>query len=94
MTLVVRISSETEGPNRLPGKSKLTLFRSKTGMSSVACLAGRLSDHDGGWGPVARGAVARGTVARGTVARGAVAWGTVARGTVARRLDEVPCCYG
>lgn len=32
--LVVRMSSDTDGPNRLPGRSRLTLFRSNTGMSS------------------------------------------------------------
>lgn len=35
MTLVVRIRSDTDGPNRLPGKSRLTLLRSNTGMSSA-----------------------------------------------------------
>lgn len=35
MILVVRMRSDTDGPNRLPGTSRLTLLRSNTGMSSV-----------------------------------------------------------
>lgn len=34
-TLVVRMRRETDGPNRFPGKSRLTLLRSKVGMSSA-----------------------------------------------------------
>lgn len=45
--LVVRITNDTEGPNRLPGKSSLTLFRSKTGMASVVVAwRGDLRDND------------------------------------------------
>ncbi|CAH2095030.1 unnamed protein product [Euphydryas editha] len=35
MILVVRMRSDTDGPNRLPGTSRLTLLRSNTGMLSV-----------------------------------------------------------
>lgn len=31
--------SDTDGPNRLPGNSRLTLLRSNTGMSSVGLVA-------------------------------------------------------
>lgn len=41
MILVVLRSRDTDGPNKLPGKSRLTLFRSNTGMSS-ACLEPRV----------------------------------------------------
>lgn len=46
--LVVRISNDTVGPNRFPGNSRLTLFRSKTGMASVVVVAwrGDLRDND------------------------------------------------
>lgn len=45
-TLVVRMRSDTDGPNRFPGKSRLTLFRSKVGIGSSvveeeACRAAR-----------------------------------------------------
>lgn len=32
------MKSDTDGPNRLPGKSRLTLLRSNTGMSSVGLV--------------------------------------------------------
>ncbi|CAH2218142.1 jg23186 [Pararge aegeria aegeria] len=35
MILVVRMRSDTDGPNRFPGKSRLTLLRSNTGISSA-----------------------------------------------------------
>lgn len=46
--LVVRITNDTEGPNRFPGKSSLTLVRSKTGMASVVVVTwrGDLRDND------------------------------------------------
>lgn len=36
MILVVRMRRDTDGPNKLPGRSRLTLLRSNSGMSSVA----------------------------------------------------------
>lgn len=39
MTLVVRMRRDTDGPNKLPGKSRLTLFRSNVGMSSPEVVA-------------------------------------------------------
>ncbi|CAH2080319.1 unnamed protein product, partial [Iphiclides podalirius] len=39
MILVVRMRSDTDGPNKLPGKSRLTLFRSNVGISSSGVVA-------------------------------------------------------
>lgn len=54
MILVVRMRRDTEGPNKLPGRSRLTLFRSNTGMSVAAWRRRRLErvrserrHHDG-----------------------------------------------
>lgn len=76
MILVVRMSRDTEGPNKLPGKSRLTLLRSNTGMLVVvvACFVARHDDSSAEGAP-------------GNRLRA-----TVASGPDLRPRDEVPLC--
>lgn len=86
---------ETEGPNKLPGKSRLTLFLSNSGMSSlvVAWRAGRevlLRDDE------RRTAVAAGVLARVTpganLAGAKVGARVIPGANLAGALDVVPVC--
>lgn len=69
--LVVLMRSDTDGPNRFPGKSRLTLFRSNTGMPSAVVGAWRGSLAGRGPGGAAAGG-ALGVRGRRLVAKASV----------------------